>query len=37
MKQLINRLNLEQEIRLENIMNQKEGTIMVTLDLKNPW
>ena len=36
MKQLINRLNLEQEIRLENIMNQKEGTIMVTLDLKNP-
>ena len=36
MKQLINRLNLEQEIRLENIMNQKEGMIMVTLDLKNP-
>ena len=37
MMQLINRLNLEQEIRLENMMNQKEGIIMVTLDLKHPW
>ena len=35
MMQLINLLNLEQEIRSENMMNRKEGMIMVTLDLKH--
>ena len=37
MMQLINLLNLEQEIRSENMMNRKEGMIMVTLDLKHLW
>ena len=32
MLQRTNHLNLEQEIRLKQIMNKKEGMIMITLD-----
>ena len=36
MIQQINHLNLEQEIGLQQIMNQKGSMIIVTLDLKHP-
>ena len=36
MIQRINNLNLEQEIALKLMMNQKEDMIIVTLDLKRP-
>ena len=35
MIQQINHLNLEQEIGLTYMMNQKESMIIVTLDLKH--
>ena len=37
MKQQNNHLNLEQEIGLKKMMNQKEDMTIVTLDLKRPW
>ena len=37
MIQRINHLNLEQEIGLKQMMNQKEDMIIVTLYLKSPW
>ena len=37
MIQRINNLNLEQEIALKLMMNQKEDMVIVTLDLKRPW
>ena len=37
MIQQFNHLNLEQEIGLKQIMNQKEDMIIVTLDLKRLW
>ena len=36
MIQRINNLNLEQEIALKLMMNQKEDMVIVTLDLKRP-
>ena len=36
MIQRINHLNLEQEIGLKYLMNQKEGMMIVTLELKHP-
>ena len=37
MKQQNNHLNLEQEIGLKKMMNQKDDMTIVTLDLKRPW
>ena len=37
MIQQINHLNLKEEIVLKEMMNQKEGMILVTLDLKHSW
>ena len=36
MIQRINHLNLEQKIRLKQMINQKKGMIIVTLALKQP-
>ena len=36
MIQQISHLNLQQEIELKYMVNQKEDTIVVTLDLKKP-
>ena len=36
MKQQNNHLNLEQEIGLKKMMNQKDDMTIVTLDLKRP-
>ena len=37
MIQRINRLSLEQEMGLKWMINQKEGMILVKLDLKHSW
>ena len=35
--QRMKHLNIEQEIGLKQMINQKDNMIIVTIDLKHPW